>query len=91
MAMGVRLARPAAIGTDDAIVINADGDGLRVAEPACGRMAAGAGVVIIQPGDGIKPKQTAKIGSRRICRTTEALFECSFNVAGKTELFKPRH
>ena len=54
-------------------------------------MTAGARLVIMQARDCVEPKQTAKIGSRTICRTTEALFECGFNVAGKTELFETRH
>src|SRR5689334_21347219 len=53
-------------------------------------MAAGTGVVIMQARDCVEPKQTAKIGSRRIGRTTEALFERGFDVPGETQFLESR-
>jgi hypothetical protein len=44
----------------------------------------------MQARDCVETKPTAKIGSRTICRTIKALFECGFNVVGKTQLFEPR-
>ena len=47
---------------NNAIVLDADGDGLRVAESMRRRMAARAGIVIVQSGDCVKPQQAPHIG-----------------------------
>ena len=82
------IARAAASGADDTVVVDADGNGLGVAEAVGGRVAPGAGIVIVQAGDGVEPEQPAYIGARRIQRPAETLFEPGFNVACKPELVK---
>ena len=52
-------------------------------------MATGTGVVIVQAGDGIEPKQPPQVGARRIERASQALLEGRFNIAGKLEFAKP--
>ena len=56
------IARSGAVRADNAVVVDADGDGLRVAKSACGRMAAGAGVVVVQPGNRVEPEQASNVG-----------------------------
>ena len=58
---------------------------LGVAESACGRMAASAGVVIIQPGDGIEPKEAAQIGASRIHSSVETFFQGGFDISSKAQ------
>ena len=63
MTIGVRrwLRGPARSGPDDAVVVDADRDRLRVAEAVRRRVAAGAGVVVVQAGDRVEPEQPADV------------------------------
>ena len=47
---------------DEVVVLDADGDRLGVAEPVGGGVAAGAGVVVVQPRDLVEPEHPAQIG-----------------------------
>jgi hypothetical protein len=46
---------------DNAIVIDADGNGLRIAKAICGRVTASTSVVIVQACDCVKPEQASEI------------------------------
>jgi hypothetical protein len=54
------------MGSDEAVVLDADRDRLRVAEPVGRRMAAAAGVVGMQGVQRIEPQQPAQIGELRM-------------------------
>ena len=71
--IGVRrwLRGPARFGPDQVVVLDADGDRLRVAEAVRRRVAAGAGVVVVQAGDLVEQEQPAQIGEFRIDRAAE--------------------
>ena len=82
------IARALAPGTDDQIVLHADGDRLRVAEACTWRMAAGAGVVVVQSADGSKKSCDP---DRRACRSvgaTEARYERRFDATGEARLLQ---
>src|SRR5262249_51922845 len=77
------IARPSTVGSDDAVVVNADGDGLGVAEAVRRRVTAGAIIIVIQAGDGVKEEQAAEVGELVINGMAEALFQGEFNPAGE--------
>ena len=57
---------PRRSGPDDPVVVDADRDRLAVAESVRRRVAAGACVVTVQPGDRVEPEQAAGVGEARI-------------------------
>jgi len=50
------------MGADNQVVVDADRHRLCVAKAVCGRMATGAGVVVVQAADKVKPEQAAEVG-----------------------------
>ena len=80
------IARPGAVRADDAVVVDANGDGLRIPKSARRRMATGATVVVVQPGNRVEPEQPTQIGKNRIDRPAQTLFESASDLSRKTEL-----
>src|SRR5690606_5260315 len=56
------VARPGAPWTDDAVVVDADRDGLRVAEAIARRVTPTARVVVVQPLDAVEPEEATDVG-----------------------------
>ena len=71
---------------DDAVVLDADGDRLRVAEPGRGRMTAAAGVVVVQARQRVKPQQPSHIGEAGVHRPAQPLRQRGLHAAGETGL-----
>ena len=77
------VARPPATGADDQIVLDPDGDRLRVAEAVGRRVAAGAGVVVVEPGDGVEPEEPADVGQPPVDGAAEARPEHRADATGE--------
>jgi hypothetical protein len=60
---------------DNAVVVDTDRDRLGITEPGGGRVAAGAGIVVVEPGNGVKPEQAPDLGQLRIDAPAEPLLE----------------
>ena len=60
------IARARSTRAYDPIVVNADGDGLGVAEPSQRRMTTCAGVVVVQPSDRVEPQHPSEVGEATI-------------------------
>ena len=60
--------------------------GLGVAEAGGRRVAAGAGVVVVQAGDGVEPEQAAEVGQLRVDAAAQAALEGGLDAAGEAGL-----
>jgi hypothetical protein len=76
-----------AVGTDEVVVLNADGHDLRIAESVCWRMASAARVVTVERVDLVEPQHPAEIDKLRVNLSTETrlnpLLERLLDVAGE--------
>ena len=52
-------------------------------------MATGAGVVVVQAGDGVEPEQTPDVREARVWRPPQPRFQRRFDPAAETELLQP--
>jgi len=66
---------PGAVDVDNAVVVHADGDALRVAEPVGRRVTSPARVVLMERGLVVEPQQSAKIGKLQIEAAAETVLE----------------
>src|SRR5215470_15687605 len=69
------IARAGAADPYDAIVVNPDGDRLRIAEAICRRVTARAIIVVIQPGDRVKKEKSSEVGQSVIDVMAYSLFQ----------------
>ena len=82
------IARAGAMRSNNAVVFDADSDGLCVAEAVGRRVTAGAGVVVVQTGDGVEPEQPSEIGQLTIQTMAHPGFKCRLDAARKARLAK---
>ena len=78
------IARARPMGADDAVVVDADGHGLRVAKAVRRRVTTAAGVVVVQAANNVKPEQAAEIGPLAIDRTAQFLAKPGLDVASES-------
>jgi hypothetical protein len=78
--------RTGAVGADDPVVVGPDRDRLGVAEPVGRRMAAGAGVVVVQARDRVEPQQPADVREPRLDRSAKPPGQARFDPTGKREV-----
>src|SRR5690606_13492847 len=71
---------------DDAVVVHANRDRLRVAEAVRGRVAAGACIVVVQSLNRIEPEQASDVGESAIEAAAQPLLEGLLDAAGEPEL-----
>jgi hypothetical protein len=76
----------AAIGADDAVVVDPDSDRLGIAESVGWLMATTAGVVVIQPREGIEEEHPTQIRDPGIDRSTEPGLQGEAHPSGKAGL-----
>src|SRR5262249_14685523 len=77
------IARAGAAGPHDAVVIDPDGDRLRIAEAIRRRVTARAIVVVIQPGDRVKKEKSPEVGQLIIDVMADSLFQRRGDSAGE--------
>jgi len=80
--------RALAVRADDIVVLDADGNRLRVAERATRRMAAAAGIVVVQPTGLVEPEQPAEVRQFRIQRSPERREELRLDRTGEARAAK---
>ena len=80
------VARARAAGAHDSVVLDADGDRLRVAKAVGRRVAAGAGVVAVEAEDAIEEEIAPEIREHWIDTAAQARFESGFDPTGETLL-----
>lgn len=77
------------MGTDDAVVVDADGDRLRVTKAGRRRVAAPARIVAVESADRVEPQQSAQEGELTVDFAVEAMLESVRDGAGESELVQP--
>ena len=77
------VARSRAPRAHDAVVVDADGDRLRVAEAVRRRVTAAAGVVVVEPLDGIEPQQPSELREPPVDGAAEPRLERLRDAAGE--------
>src|SRR6185437_7781106 len=77
------VARALAIGPDDIVVLDADRDRLRVAECPARRVAAAAGIVVVETARLVEPEEPAEIGKLRIEGSAEGRQELRLDRTGE--------
>jgi hypothetical protein len=90
IAIGVRRWLRGPARSDEVVVLDADSDRLGVAEPVCGGVAAGAGVVVVKARDLVEPEHPAQVGELRIDRVAEASLQCRVDPSGEGRLLEGR-
>src|SRR5262249_20351824 len=68
-----------AVGSGEAVVVDADGDGLSVPEAVCGGVTAATGVVVIQSRNGVEPEEASEVGELWVKLASEAGLEGLFD------------
>ena len=84
------VARAGTIGADHAVVLDADGDGLGVTEAVGRRVAAAAGVVVVETGQRVEPEQPPQVGQLVIDVATEPAFQRRFDATGEAGIQENR-
>jgi len=69
------------VRSNDAVVINADGNRLCITKTIRWRVTATTRIVIVQASDGVKPEQAPKISQLIVYLATDPLFERGFDSA----------
>ena len=77
-----------AIRSDDTVILDADGDGLRVAETSRWRVASAASIVAVQATIGIKEQPSPKICQFETNWSPKPGGQCGFDVAGEPRPLK---